>query len=103
MCSGWVPKKKPEGGIYGYATDDIFYLETCLYSQVRGRFGQGNLYPDPYPYPYPYPLPLSLPLPLPLNLTRCAATGTSCSRSQRARASFATSSRHCSESYRRYY
>ena len=34
MCSGWVPSKKPEGGIYGYATDDIFYLETCLYSQV---------------------------------------------------------------------
>jgi len=34
VCSGWVPGKKPEGGIYGYATDDIFYLETCLYSQV---------------------------------------------------------------------
>ena len=34
VCSGWVPSKKPEGGIYGYATDDIFYLETCLYSQV---------------------------------------------------------------------
>ena len=57
MCSGWVPKKKPEGGIYGYATDDIFYLETCLYSQVRGRFGQGNLYPDPYPLCLPLPLP----------------------------------------------
>ena len=34
MCSGWVPSKKPEGGIYGYATDDIFYLETCMYSQM---------------------------------------------------------------------
>ena len=33
MCSGWVPSKKPEGGIYGYATDDIFFLEVCLYTQ----------------------------------------------------------------------
>ena len=34
VCSGWVPARKPEGGIYGYATDDIFYLETCMYSQM---------------------------------------------------------------------
>ena len=34
VCSGWVPSQKPEGGIYGYATDDIFYLETCVYSQM---------------------------------------------------------------------
>ena len=34
MCSGWVPKEVPKGGIYGYATDDIFYLETCMYSQM---------------------------------------------------------------------
>ena len=27
QCRGWVPRRKPAGGIYGYATDDIFYLE----------------------------------------------------------------------------
>jgi len=93
VCSGWVPSKKPEGGIYGYATDDIFYLETCLYSQVRGR-ARANTKPNPNPNPSPK---------LTLTLTRCAAMVTSCSRSQRARALHATSSLHCSESYRRYY
>ena len=34
VCSGWVPSQVPKGGIYGYATDDIFYLETCMYSQM---------------------------------------------------------------------
>ena len=34
VCSGWVPDSRPQGGIYGYATDDIFYLETCMYSQM---------------------------------------------------------------------
>jgi len=33
-CKGWVPDKKPKGGIYGYATDDIFYLELCLFNQI---------------------------------------------------------------------
>lgn len=22
-CKGWVPERKPEGGVYGYATDDV--------------------------------------------------------------------------------
>ena len=26
-CCGWVPSQKPSNGVYGYATDDIFYLE----------------------------------------------------------------------------
>ena len=34
VCSGWVPDSRPKGGIYGYSTDDIFYLETCMYSQM---------------------------------------------------------------------
>eukprot|EP00908_Phaeocystis_cordata_P021789 Transcript_4176.p1 GENE.Transcript_4176~~Transcript_4176.p1 ORF type:complete len:493 (-),score=73.84 Transcript_4176:23-1297(-) len=34
VCSGWVPNKRPAGGVFGYATDDIFYLEACLYSQM---------------------------------------------------------------------
>ena len=70
MCSGWVPGKKPEGGIYGYATDDIFYLETCLYSQVSA-IGLGlrrdattyplTLSPDPNPYPNRQPQPRKKP------------------------------------------
>lgn len=27
QCQGWVPGKPPAGGLYGFATDDIFYLE----------------------------------------------------------------------------
>jgi len=34
QCRGWLPDRKPKGGIYGYATDDIFYLEVCLFSQL---------------------------------------------------------------------
>ena len=30
QCEGWVPAQRPVGGIYGYATVDIFYLEVCL-------------------------------------------------------------------------
>ena len=33
-CTGWVPGTRPEGGFYGYATDDIFYLESCIFSQI---------------------------------------------------------------------
>ena len=33
-CKGWVPGNRPEGGIYGYATDDIFYLEVCLLNAI---------------------------------------------------------------------
>jgi len=33
-CSGWVPGRVPYGGVYGYATDDIFYLEVCLFNQI---------------------------------------------------------------------
>ena len=33
QCHGWKPYKKPSTG-YGYATDDIFFLETCLFNQV---------------------------------------------------------------------
>jgi len=34
QCQGWVPDRPPTGGVYGFATDDIFYLEVCLYSQL---------------------------------------------------------------------
>lgn len=30
QCHGWVPDQAPEGGIYGFATDDVFYLEVCV-------------------------------------------------------------------------
>jgi len=30
---GWVPPQVPEGG-YGYATDDIFYLEVCMMDMI---------------------------------------------------------------------
>ena len=33
-CSGWLPPKPPEGGLYGYTSDDIFFLEVCLYNQL---------------------------------------------------------------------
>jgi len=33
-CKGWVPHDLPKGGIFGYATDDIFYLEVCLFNQL---------------------------------------------------------------------
>ena len=34
QCKGWVPSQRPAGGVYGYATDDIFYLEICLLNQI---------------------------------------------------------------------
>ena len=34
QCRGWVPPQKPKGGVYGYATDDIYFLEVCLYNQI---------------------------------------------------------------------
>lgn len=34
QCKGWVPGQRPAGGVYGYATDDIFYLELCLLNQI---------------------------------------------------------------------
>ena len=34
-CCGWVPEgMHPKGGAFGYATDDIFYLEACIFSQI---------------------------------------------------------------------
>ena len=39
-CRGWVPDKRPTGGIYGYATDDIFFLEVCLYNQICANGGE---------------------------------------------------------------
>ena len=32
-CCGWVPNQV-NGGVYGYATDDIFYLEVCIFNQI---------------------------------------------------------------------
>ena len=32
-CAGWRPDHPPEGG-YGYANEDIFYLESCLFDQI---------------------------------------------------------------------
>jgi len=34
QCKGWVPPERPSTGVYGYATDDIFYLEVCLFNQI---------------------------------------------------------------------
>ena len=34
VCSGWVPNSRPSAGFYGYATDDIFYLEACLFNEI---------------------------------------------------------------------
>jgi len=33
-CCGWAPTTKPKGGVYGYTTDDIFYLEVCLFHEI---------------------------------------------------------------------
>jgi len=32
-CCGWAPPSKPTGG-FGYTTDDIFYLEVCLFNEI---------------------------------------------------------------------
>lgn len=32
-CRGWLPPERPSEG-YGYATDDIFFLEVCLFNQM---------------------------------------------------------------------
>lgn len=34
QCGGWKPERRPQGGAYGYATEDIFYLEVCLFNQI---------------------------------------------------------------------
>ena len=34
VCSGWKPEQRPRQGYWGYATDDIFYLEVCVYNQI---------------------------------------------------------------------
>ena len=34
QCRGWVPAWRPQGCAFGYATDDIFYLEVCLFAQI---------------------------------------------------------------------
>ncbi|KAL1524411.1 hypothetical protein AB1Y20_019306 [Prymnesium parvum] len=33
-CCGWVPQNRPRSGSYGYATDDIYYLEICMYNEI---------------------------------------------------------------------
>lgn len=33
-CCGWAPDKRPNGGVYAYTTDDIFYLEVCLFNEI---------------------------------------------------------------------
>jgi hypothetical protein len=34
-CRGWVPGKIRKGSKgFGYATDDVFYLEVCLFNQI---------------------------------------------------------------------
>ena len=32
-CCGWAPDTPPDGG-FGYTTDDIFYLEVCLFNEM---------------------------------------------------------------------
>ena len=35
QCRGWVPSTRPTGGRdYGYSTDDIFYLEVCMFNRI---------------------------------------------------------------------
>ena len=34
VCGGWTPAKTPIGGAFGYATEDIFYLEICLFHHI---------------------------------------------------------------------
>ena len=34
VCGGWTPPGAPKGGIFGYATEDIFYLEVCMFHQI---------------------------------------------------------------------
>lgn len=36
QCCGWAPDGvgKPESGVYGYTTDDIYYLEICLINEI---------------------------------------------------------------------
>lgn len=33
-CGGWHPTAPPDGGYYGYANDDIYFLEVCLLSYL---------------------------------------------------------------------
>ena len=33
QCHGWVPEEAPTGDIYGFATDDVFYLEVPVTSR----------------------------------------------------------------------
>ena len=34
QCGGWTPQRRPPGGVFGYATEDIFYLEVCLFHHI---------------------------------------------------------------------
>jgi len=34
QCKGWVPSTPPTGGVYGFATDDVFFLEVCLFNEL---------------------------------------------------------------------
>eukprot|EP00966_Prymnesium_polylepis_P331039 7386611-Prymnesium_polylepis.1 len=34
QCRGWHPERVPETGRFGFANDDIFYLEVCLFNQL---------------------------------------------------------------------
>jgi hypothetical protein len=35
QCGGWFdPRSRPRGGVWGFATDDIFYLEVCLFHEL---------------------------------------------------------------------
>mmetsp|Transcript_41155 Transcript_41155/g.102385 ORF Transcript_41155/g.102385 Transcript_41155/m.102385 type:complete len:104 (-) Transcript_41155:186-497(-) len=34
QCRGWRPNQSPTCMYDGYATDDIFFLEACLFNQV---------------------------------------------------------------------
>jgi len=34
QCRGWLPPVRPRGWNFGYATDDVFFLEVCLFNQL---------------------------------------------------------------------
>jgi len=34
QCQGYAPYPPPTGGVYGYRTDDIFFLEVCMFHHL---------------------------------------------------------------------
>ena len=39
-CRGWVPDIRTASGVFGYTSDDVFYLQVCLFSQICSNGGE---------------------------------------------------------------